>query len=148
MLLTFLTQTKLNMETARILYIIGSSFFILVGLLHTKVHFAQLVNSSMEQKLKKATTVKLGKVESEIWKLWQGFSLGFGALMMVIGIINILSLYELDETAFPSASICIVNLLVFVFVIYSGKKFFGKMQFYGGFVGVLIFGGALLLRYL
>lgn len=136
------------MATARILYLIGSFMFILVGLLHTKVHFNQLTAPKVEEKLKQAKTLRLGKVNSEIWKLWQGFSLGFGALMAIIGINNILALYELEPNAYPPMSICIVNLFVFLFVIYSGKKFFGNAQFYGGFVGLALFGGALLLRFL
>lgn len=136
------------MEITRILYLIGSSFFIFVGTLHTLVHFKELVSPAAERKIKLATTIDLMKKKSEVWKLWQGFSLGFGLLMAVVGIVNILALYELDSNAHPPLSICMVNFLVMILVIYMGKKFFEKVQIYGGVVGLFLFGGAIILQFM
>lgn len=136
------------MEVTRILYFIGSSFFIIVGMFHTMVHFKELASVQAEQKLKLADTIDLMKKKADVWKLWQGFSLGFGLLMAVVGIVNILALYELGATAQPPISICIVNLLVMILVIYMGKNFFEKAQYYGGMIGFLIFSGALFLQFI
>lgn len=135
------------MEVTRLLYFVGSSLFIIVGTLHTMVHFRELISAKVAHKIKMADTIDLMKRKAEVWKLWQGFSLGFGLLMAVLGIVNILALYELGANAQPPISICIINILVMILVIYMGKSFFEKPQYYGGMIGFLIFSGALLLQF-
>ncbi len=135
------------MEITRLLYFLGSSFFIIVGLLHTMVHFKELVSSQNANQIKLAGEIYLMKKKSDVWKLWQGFSLGFGLLMAVVGILNILALYELGRDALPPISICMVNIIVMILVIYMGKNFFDKPQFYGGMLGLLIFSSALFLQF-
>lgn len=133
------------MELSRILYICASSLFILVGILHLIVHFKQLISLDTKKKFSSIDKIKVIKRNAEVWKLWQGMSLLFGALTMVLGINNILALLSLGEKSYPSTLICIVNIIVLIIIIYSGYKYFSKMQIYGGFLGLILFITSLIL---
>ena len=132
------------MSLGTILYLIGSIMFIVIGLLHTLVHYKVLTNSFAQSKIEASGTLKLGNDNVEIWKLWQGMSLLFGLFMVFVGALDITSWYDLGATT-PSSIVCIINMALLLLVIYSGVQFFGKMQIYGGFLGFIFFGVALLM---
>ena len=65
------------MSLGTILYLVGSTMFIVIGLLHTFVHYKILVNPLAQSKIETSGTLRLGTDNVEIWKLWQGMSLLF-----------------------------------------------------------------------
>ena len=127
------------MELSGILYISGSALFILVGTLHLIVHFKQLTSFETKEKFSSIKNIKVRKRSAEVWKLWQGMSLLFGVLMLILGVNNILSLLSLEQNSHPSVLICITNIIVLIIIIYTGFKYFSKMQVYGGFLGLILF---------
>lgn len=137
-----LHKTTTIMTTSIILYLIGSTLFIIIGILHTIVHFKQLVSDEVKQKISSIGRIKVVNINAEVWKLWQGMSLLFGILLSVLGLNNILAL---QADASPPVSITLVTMAVLLIVIYSGKKYFGNMQYYGGMFGFVLFGLSLYL---
>ncbi len=133
------------MELSGILYICASSLFILVGILHLTVHFKQLISLETKEKFSSIENIKVIKRNAQVWKLWKGMSLLFGVLLTVLGINNILSLLDLEKNSHPSILISITNVIVLIIIIYSGYKYFSKMQIYGGFLGLILFIISLLL---
>ncbi len=131
------------MTTSTILYLIGSAMFILIGMLHTFVHFKGLVIKEVEDKISNVGYIKVGGHPASVWKMWQGMSLLFGVFMGILGLNNILAI---GGRAYPPLSITLVMMVVLLLVIYSGKKYFTNMQVYGGIVGLLIFGISLYLN--
>ena len=127
------------MELSGILYICASTLFIIVGILHLIVHFNQLISLETKEKFSSIENIKVIKRSAQVWKLWKGMSLLFGVLLTVLGINNILSLLSLGEKSHPSILICIVNIIVLIIIIYTGFKYFSKMQIYGGFLGLILF---------
>ena len=130
------------MNLGTILYLVGSTMFIVIGLLHTFVHYKILVNPLAQSKMETSGTLRLGTDNVEIWKLWQGMSLLFGLFIVFIGVLNITSWFDLGAV---SSIVCIINMALLLLVIYSGVQFFGKMQIYGGIVGFTFFSIALLM---
>ncbi|MGB0931365.1 MAG: LIC_13387 family protein [Chitinophagales bacterium] len=130
------------MTTSIILYLIGSTLFIIIGILHTIVHFKELVSDEVQQKISSIGRIKVAGANAEVWKLWQGMSLLFGVLLSVLGLNNILAL---QTNTSPPLYITLVTMAVLLLVMYSGKKYFGNMQFYGGMFGFVLFGLSLYL---
>lgn len=128
------------MTLSTILILLGCTMFILVGLLHTYVHFNQLVSPFVKEKLKATGNINVGKSKASVWKLWQGMSLLFGLFMIFIGAISIASLIPIDQGTNPTSVIIAINMLLCIVIIYSGFKFFSRMQIYGGVLCFLIMG--------
>jgi len=118
--------------------------FIFIGILHTIVHFKELVSDEVKQKISPLGRIKVAGQNAEVWKLWQGMSLLFGVLLSVLGLNNLL---VLEANSHPPVSITLVTMAVLLLIIYSGHKYFGKMQFYGGMFGFLLFGISLFLSH-
>ena len=131
------------MSLGTILYLVGSVMFTMIGSLHTMVHYNVLVNSFARTKIEATGTIKIGKEDTSIWKLWQGMSLLFGLFMVFIGVLNITSWYDLGAAS-PSSIVCIINMILLLLIVYSGIQFFGKMQIYGGIFGFILFSIALI----
>lgn len=131
------------MELSRILFAIGSSLFIAIGILHLWVHFTQLIAEETQEKVKMAQRIVVMNKKVEVLRLWLGFSLIFGVLLLFLGIIDLLSLHLADLNSLSFILICVSNMLILLVIIYSGFKYFGKIQIYGGLLGLLLFGTTL-----
>ena len=132
------------MKLCYILYIIGSGLYILIGILHLIVHAIEWRTKDVKQKIKLAGSIRIRKKEISAWKLWQGFSLSFGTLIIFLGINNLLTLNNLSEKSLPVlVCICATNLLILTGITFAGYKYFGKIQFFGGILGFLLFSTSL-----
>ena len=133
------------MELSAILYICASTLFILVGALHLMVHIKQLTSDQTKEKFASTGSIKVIKRSAQVWKLWQGMSLLFGVFMATLGVNNILALLSLGTASQPSIWIILSNIIVFIIIIYTGFKYFSKMQIYGGFLGLILMVASLFL---
>ena len=133
------------MKLSRTLFTIGNILFILIGVLHTVVHYRTLVASELEQAMSQIPAIQLTTRTAEVWDLWEGQSLTMGILLIVIGLLNIFTLKSLGKTAFPPKVISLIMMILIGFIIYTGFAFFGTVQIYGGIVGLGLYGTALWL---
>lgn len=130
---------------SNILFLIGNTLIALVGLLHLYVHFKQLVSSEVEEKMLPIGRIPVATKKAEVWKLWQGMSFLFGVLLVALGSINMLILFSLSMSENPLQIVNLITILVVISIIYSGYKFFGPMQVYGGYICLILFGLSMFL---
>lgn len=131
------------MELSSILFTIGSCLFIIIGVLHLWVHFTQLIAAETQEKVRLAKPIVVMKKKVEVLRLWLGFSLIFGVLLLFLGIIDLLSLNLSELNSLSFILICVSNILVLSVIVYSGFRYFGKIQIYGGLLGLFLFGTTL-----
>ncbi len=110
--------------------------FILIGLLHTDVHFRELDNKLIEARLSEINDVMLLGKTADIWKLWQGFSFMMGVSFVIIGVLRLLSIREQFFINERIGAFTMIILLIIIII--SGTKFFGPPQIYGGAFGLLL----------
>lgn len=59
-------------------------------------------------------------------------------LLIVVGLIRILIIWNLKKDEFPLVNISVIIILILVVIIYSGLNYFGSAQVYGGIIGIII----------
>lgn len=130
-------------RTSRILSLIVGIVFVLIGALHTQVHYAELITPEV-------ATIVSGEIPlmgqaAETWRLWQGFSLMMGLCLAAVGLLNIFMVSSLpQEKAMPLGVSCVMIALLGA-IAYSGFAFFTPMQLYGGIAGMTLEAGAIVL---
>ena len=122
---------------SKILYIVVGCFFpIIIGALHTFVHFSDLVTPEVKDLLKTKIIV-LGK-QQFIWNTWGIVSFMMGMSFIVIGLLNISFIRKLSKEDSPPISAVLAMIIYFTSVTYVGYEFNGVFQFYGGIFGLLV----------
>lgn len=131
-------------KTARTLFlIVGCIFPILIGGLHTFVHFTELVTPEIYNYLQKEVTITGTK--QPIWNSWGIVSFMMGASFIIIGLLNIVILSISPKTkALPVLPI-IAMLLYQLCVVFAGYAYNGPFQLYGGMFGIALLSFCLML---
>lgn len=120
--------------TAITLFIIfGIVMPILIGSLHTYVHFKELGTEEVQTKLDDVIPI-MGKHKS-IYKTWGLMSFMMGTSFIIIGLLNI-SIFMLSPEAPPIPAIFTI-ILYLACSIYVGKTYKQAPQYYGGIVGMI-----------
>ncbi|MFK7922464.1 MAG: hypothetical protein AB8H47_10935 [Bacteroidia bacterium] len=126
------------MKTSRTLFLIVSSMFVCIGLLHLWVHFAELITVEYESALSPIDHLVLNGQSAHIWLLWQGFSFMMGIGLIFIGLLNFG--YLLGKNAMQSPPLMVFGIMIAFlgFVIFSGFRYFEMVQVYGGILGIIL----------
>ena len=124
-------------KLAKILFtIVGTVFPILVGLLHTKVHFAELVIPKVQEDLSGRLTIMGDSIM--YYNTWSLMSFMMGLSFIVIGLLNISIISKLDKNEYPPIFAIIAMMIYLSAVIYVGATFDAADQFYGGIFGMVL----------
>ncbi len=124
-------------KLARILFlIVGSVFPILVGALHTKVHFAELVIPKVQSDL--SGTLQIMGDTIVYYNCWGLMSLMMGISFIVIGLLNISTFIRLSKDDYPPVMSIVAMMIYLTAVIYVGVTFQADQQFYGGIFGMVL----------
>lgn len=124
-------------KTARILFlIIGSIFPILIGALHTKVHFAELVIPKVQNDLSGHLTIMSDSIQ--YYNTWGLMSFMMGLSFIVIGLLNISIFTRLAKDSNPPIFAIVAMMIYLAGVIYVGATFDAAQQFYGGIFGMIL----------
>ncbi len=126
----------MKIKTAKALYLFNSITSIFIGLMHTYVHFDELVSDPIKEQIN--IPLMVAGQESNIWELWQGMSFMMGILLIIVGLLHLFILSGVGKKDFPPIGGSLIMILMLLFVIYSGVKFFGNMQIYGGSAGLIL----------
>lgn len=124
-------------KTKNILFAFAGVIFpIFVGLLHTFVHFRDLVNPEIESYLQHSIEIMGDK--TPIWNAWGMMSVMMGLSFIVIGILNINSLQHSIRKGSMSFITLIGMIIYNMSVIYVGQMYDANPQFYGGMLGLVM----------
>jgi len=132
------------MKLSRILYQFVAGMFILIGLLHLQVHYAELVSPELQKAL--GFDISLMGNNADVYKMWQGFSFMMGVCFIIIGLLNLVFIRGIGKENFPPVGAIIVMMLLMSAVTYSGANFFGPEQFYGGIFALICLSISLVLN--
>ena len=133
------------MKASRIIYQFVAIMFILIGLLHTKVHFAELVTPELQEAL--SFDISLMGNKAGVYKMWQGFSFMMGVCFIIIGLLNLVFIQAIGKEKSPPVGAIIVMMILMSAVTYSGANFFGPQQFYGGIFALVCLSISLILNF-
>ncbi len=116
---------------------------IFIGGLHLFVHFKDLIQPKIQNYLQKEMSI-FG-TEQALWYTWGIVSFMMGASFIIIGLLNIATIKKLHSTDhLPILSI--ISMMIYqLCVIYVGFEFEQNFQFYGGFLGLILFSISLVL---
>jgi hypothetical protein len=125
-------------KTSLILFAIaGIVMPIFIGLLHTYVHFTDLVTSEVFDIMQSEVIVM--EKEQPAWNSWGMMSFMMGMSFIVIGIINISVLKTAQKYKSRISNIAYMAMIIYLLcVIYVGKTFEADPQFYGGIVDIFM----------
>lgn len=122
---------------ANILYfLIGILFPILIGTLHTWVHFTELTKSEVQQAL--SNPILLMGAEQALWDTWGVMSFMMGTSFVIIGLLNLAMRQQQSWKSYPFIPAIIAMLFYYSCVIYVGSTFQASPQYYGGIFGLLL----------
>ncbi|MEM6318955.1 MAG: hypothetical protein AAF960_14880 [Bacteroidota bacterium] len=122
-------------KVTRILFLlVGSIFPIVIGALHTGVHFKELINPEIRTYLQKEFLI-LGTAQP-LWKTWGIVSFMMGASFIIIGLLNIAVLKSTPKVK-PIPTLPIIAVFLYqCCVTYVGYEFSQPFQLYGGLFGL------------
>lgn len=124
---------------ANILYLtIGSIFPILIGALHTWVHFHSLTQPGVRQAL--SEPIMLMGRQQPPWNTWGVMSFMMGLSFIIIGLLNVVVMQKYTWKSYPPISGILAMLLYLGGVIYVGNTFDALPQYYGGIFGFVLGG--------
>jgi len=122
---------------SRILFAIaGIAMPIFVGLLHTYVHFTDLITPDVIDIMQSEVTI-MGE-KQKAWNSWGMMSFMMGMSFVVIGLLNLAILRRTGQTKTNIPIVNYIAMIVYLLcVIYVGKTFEAFPQLYGGIIGML-----------
>ena len=124
-------------KISRVLYLIaGSVFTILIGALHTFVHFQDLVKPEVQKNLQQEIMI-MGESQT-MWNTWGIMSFMMGMSFIVIGLLNIHIFNQLSKDEYPPSMGILAMVIYLLSVIYVGYEFAQAPQLYGGFFGLIL----------
>jgi len=132
------------MKISRSIFVVfGIVAPMLIGGLHTFVHFSDLLSPEIKSILDVSVP---SRDESDLmWNYWGLMSFMMGAAFIVIGLLNLASYLELPKNANPPIGLILAMLVYLACVVYAGYTFSGEKQLYGGIVGMIAMSVALVL---
>ncbi len=131
-------------KSARIIFLIfGSIAPILIGLLHTKVHFQELLTPEIFEML--SAEVPMNGRPTRLWNAWGLVSFMMGGAFIIIGLLNAAAYKRLGKYEFPPVSNIVIMMLYLGMVIYAAGTFNALEQFYGSIGGMTFMSIALIL---
>ncbi|MEM8617712.1 MAG: hypothetical protein AAGF20_12370, partial [Pseudomonadota bacterium] len=86
---------------ARLAFAIGAMAFILIGVLHTYVHLAELSGPDLESRFAELGDIDLQGQMSRSWDLFQGLSLLMGFFSTTLGCVLLALLLSGERKALP-----------------------------------------------
>lgn len=123
-------------KTARILFYIFSIIMpILIGALHTYVHFTELLTPEVFEHL--TPKVLINGKQTPLWNAWGLVSFMMGTSFILIGLLNLVAFRKLDKLAPPPIGNSLIIVLFLICVIYAAHTFHAPEQFYGSIVGLI-----------
>lgn len=124
-------------KTARILFVIfGTVMPILIGALHTFVHFKELLTPEIFEHL--STSFPINGRPTPLWNAWGLISFMMGASFIIIGLLNWTAFRQIPKHTTPPVSNSFIMLLYLICVIYAAHTFHAPEQFYGSIVGFIL----------
>jgi len=124
-------------KTARVLYFItGVVFPILIGGIHTAVHFSDL-NTPEVQSALSGELIIMGEPQT-YWNTWGVVSVMMGISFIVIGLLNLHIFRRLNKIDYPPIFPLLAMVLYLSAVIYVGFTFNAAQQLYGGLFGMVL----------
>lgn len=122
-------------KTANIIYLIfGAIMPILVGSLHTSVHFQDLTSGTVRAMLDEPIMV-MGE-QQIAYNTWGLMSFMMGFSFIIIGLLHFALQRSRGWDKYPSLFGCVVIMLYLGGVLYAASTFHATPQFYGGIVGI------------
>lgn len=116
---------------------------ITVGIIHTYVHFSDLLSPEIQDYLEKDFYYS-GK-EQPLWDAWGIANFMMGISFLVIGLLNIYIYRSLSKTDFPPLPAIFAMLVYILGVIFVGVQFQQSFQLYGGITGLILLSISLFL---
>lgn len=124
-------------QPANIIYLlIGIIFPILIGVLHTIVHFQDLTTPEVRAVLSESIIIM--SEEQILWNTWGLMSFMMGISFIIIGLLNINLILKNGWHNYPSVLGILIMLIYLTCVIYISYTFQVLPQFYGGLFGLLL----------
>ncbi|MEO0732123.1 MAG: hypothetical protein AAFZ52_04775 [Bacteroidota bacterium] len=117
-------------------FVVGGVFPILIGLLHTWVHFTEL--TKMEVRVALSTPVFVMGAEQPLWSTWGVMSFMMGISFVIIGLLQLLLQQQRGWQHYPLLNGILLIVLYLSAVIYVGKTFSALPQLYGGIIGMVL----------
>lgn len=124
-------------KIANILYLLlGTIFPLLIGALHTAVHFKDLTTSELHQRL--SGSIEIMGSPQGIWNTWGLMSFMMGVSFIIIGLLHLAIIRKNTWRNYPSIPGVLAIVLYLGCVIYAGKTFQALPQYYGGAIGLAL----------
>lgn len=133
------TQTTVRAWAKR-LFVAGNVMLVLGGIGHTIVHVIDMMGADLETAMRTAGTVDVQGTPLEIWDVFQGQSLIYGAVFIALGLSNV---FALRGRSLPSLGSAAAGIALFGVMTAVGFLYLGPLQTVGGPVGMLLFGATL-----
>ncbi|MEM1377083.1 MAG: hypothetical protein AAGG69_06810 [Pseudomonadota bacterium] len=128
------------MNVARISFIIGSTGFVFIGLLHTYVHFQALAGDDLFKRFTAVGTVRIGSMDAAVWGLFQGTSILMGFFSLALGLVLLAYCFGRERGQGMHTSICAITIAMLGAIIIVGSVHLSMLQVYGGIFGIFCFG--------
>lgn len=126
-------RAKLGRRT----FVVGSVGFVLVGALHTAVHFGELAGEELEQRFNELGDIEVNGTIATSWNLFQGVSWLMGLFSIALGLASLSALRAAQGR--PPLGTCLTNMAMLGAVVVVGVAHLGPLQIYGGLFGMAMF---------
>ena len=113
---------------AKILYSVNSITFMCIALLHTSVHYQELVTPEIQAMLNQS--IPLQGAEESVWKLWQGFSFMMGAFMFFFGATHLFIASQVNKNSYPPILGSILVLITLIGFDFSDNQFYRYLHYF------------------
>ena len=134
----------------KILWLTGSSIFLILGALH--LYYTFFTNKFNARNKSVITDMKntspLLTNETTMWNAWIGFNASHSAGAIFFGIINMLLAAQYFSVLQKSAPVILLNIVTVTFYCWLGKKYWFRIPFTGIMVAAGCFISAAVLFYL
>lgn len=127
------------MKLARRTYVAGSVGFLLIGVLHTAVHLAELSGASLEAQFRQLGAIELNGRATASWDLFQGTSLLMGFFSVAVGLVDLGALQAVGRRSLPPPLVAMANIAMLSGIVAIGMAHLGPLQIYGGLLGIALF---------
>lgn len=114
----------------------GAVMPILIGALHTWVHFEDLVTDQIKNLL--SDTMIVTGQSQVIYNVWGLMSFMMGISFIIIGLLHFTLIRHRGWDRYPSIVGCVIILLYLLGVIYAASTFNAMPQYYGGLLGTVM----------
>jgi hypothetical protein len=132
---------------ARITFGIGCITFLVIGVLHLYVHFAEMSGNALEQRFNEMGMMELQGDQIRLWDLFQGISILMGFFSAALGVALWGILHATPSDKVPNRITCIAMMILLAGISVVGAIYLTSFQLYGGIAGVVMFGFPFILGF-